>query len=128
MGFWDFFWIILWAFYVVAYIWVIFFVISDLFRDESIGGWGRAAWIIALILVPFLTGIIYVVARGDGIAARANASRSRAPESDEYRPAASASPAADIAQAKQLLDEGVISQGEFDALKSKALGNQFFGA
>ena len=49
-------------------------------------------------------------------------------ENDDYRPAASASPAEDIARAKALLDAGTISQGEFDALKSKALGNQYFGA
>ena len=50
------------------------------------------------------------------------------PESDDYRPSASTSPAEDIAKAKALLDAGTISQGEFDALKSKALGNQYFGA
>ena len=51
-----------------------------------------------------------------------------APESDDYRPTASANPADDIAKAKELLDAGIISQGEFDALKSKALGAGYFGA
>ncbi len=50
-----------------------------------------------------------------------------APEVDDYHPSASRDPDADIAQAQKLLDQGAISQGEFDALKSKALGNQYFG-
>ncbi|GAA2015152.1 hypothetical protein [Microbacterium ulmi] len=71
---------------------------------------------------------MYLIARRSGIAAPSNASRARAPEEDSYRPVASSSPAEDIARAKTLLDAGTISQGEFDALKSKALGNQYFGA
>ena len=53
--------------------------------------------------------------------------RGTVPEDDSYKPAASASPSDDIAKAKALLDAGTISQGEFDALKSKALGKQYFG-
>ena len=124
-----FFWWILWTFYLVAYLYVIFFVIQDLFRDEKLNGWWKALWIIALIFVPFLTGLIYVIARGKGIAQRQYQARARVVrEADDYAPAASSSPAADIARAKELLDAGTISQGEFDALKSKALGNQYFGA
>ena len=126
--FWDLFWFLIMTVYVVSYIFVLFYVISDLFRDDSVGGWGKAAWIVFLIFFPMLTAIVYLIARGSGIAARASASRVRVPEDDAYRPAASTSPASDIAQAKALLDAGTISQGEFEALKSKALGNQFFGA
>jgi hypothetical protein len=124
-----FFWWILWAFYVVAYFYVIFFVIRDLFRDDKLNGWLKALWIILLIFVPFLTGLIYVIVNGKGIAQREFEARGyTVAEVDEYSPAASASPAEDIAQAKALLDAGAISQGEFDALKSKALGNQYYGA
>lgn len=62
------------------------------------------------------------------MAARANATRARVAEDDGYRPARSADPAGDIAHAKALLDSGTITQGEFDALKSKALGGQYLGA
>ena len=123
-----FFWWLLWAFYFIAYLYVIIFVIRDLFRDDSLSGWLKALWIIALVFVPFLTGIIYVIARGKGIAEREYQSRATIPENDAYRPAASVSPAEDIARAKALLDAGTINQGEFEALKSKALGNQYFGA
>ena len=123
-----FFWWLLWAFYFIAYLYVIIFVIRDLFRDDSVNGWLKAVWIIALVFVPFLTGIVYIIVRGKGIAEREYQSRAVMAENDAYRPVASASPAEDIARAKALLDAGTISQGEFDALKSKALGNQYFGA
>ncbi len=124
-----FFWWLLWLFYIAAYIYVVILIISDLFRDEKVNGWLKAVWILFLVFVPFLTALVYVIARGKGMAERAAVSRGYTmPESDDYRPAASASPADDIAKAKELLDAGVISQGEFDALKSKALGNQFYGA
>lgn len=123
-----FFWWILWAFYFVAYFYVIFFVIRDLFRDDKANGWLKALWIILLVFVPFLTGLIYVIVNGKGIAEREYQARQVVAEVDDYAPAASTSPAEDIARAKSLLDSGAITQGEFDALKSKALGNQYFGA
>lgn len=125
-----FFWWLLWFFYIAAYIYVIILIISDLFRDEKASGWLKAVWIIFLVFVPFLTALVYVIVNGSAMAARSNAARSgyTAPEVDEYRPAASSNPTEDIAKAKELLDAGVISQGEFDALKSKAMGNQFYGA
>ncbi|WP_203579406.1 SHOCT domain-containing protein [Microbacterium hibisci] len=125
----DFIWFLLWSFYFIAYLYVVIVIITDLFRDEKLNGWLKALWIIALVFVPFLTALIYIIVNGKGMAQRAAAARGGVvPESDEYRPAASSSPAEDIAKAKELLDAGTITQGEFDALKSKALGNQYFGA
>jgi Mn2+/Fe2+ NRAMP family transporter len=124
-----FFWWILWFFYIAAYIYIVILIVSDLFRDEKLSGWLKAVWIIFLVFVPFLTALVYVIARGKGMAERSASSRGYpVPESDDYHPSASANPADDIAKAKALLDAGTISQGEFDALKSKALGNQYFGA
>ncbi|MDQ7877854.1 PLDc N-terminal domain-containing protein [Microbacterium sp. QXD-8] len=129
MFFGDFWWFLLWSFYFIAYLYVVIVIITDLFRDENLNGWLKALWIIALVFLPFLTAIVYIIARGKGMAERAQAARGGVvAESDDYRPAASASPAEDIAKAKALLDAGTISQGEFDALKSKALGHQYFGA
>jgi hypothetical protein len=123
-----FFWWFLWVFYLIAYFYVIFFVVRDVFRDDKANGWIKALWIILLVFVPFLTGIIYVIVNGKGIAEREYQSRATNAENDSYRPAASSSPTDDIARAKELLDAGTISQGEFDALKSKALGAGYFGA
>jgi hypothetical protein len=124
----DLFWWLLWIFWFVAYIYVVIVVITDLFRDDKLSGWFKALWIIALVFVPFLTALVYVIARGSGMAQRARERYVSAPENDDYKPAASSSPAEDIAKAKALLDAGTITQGEFDALKSKALGGQYFGA
>jgi Phospholipase_D-nuclease N-terminal len=124
----DFFWFLLWSFYFIAYLYVVILIITDLFRDHSLNGGFKALWIIALVFVPFLTALIYILARGKGMAQRLQVSRGVVAESDDYRPAASSSPSEDIAQATKLLDAGTITQGEFDALKSKALGNQYFGA
>ncbi len=125
----DFFWYLLWIFYFTAYIFMVFLIISDLFRDHKLNGWWKAVWIIFLIFAPFLTALVYVIARGKGMAERNAAARGGVvAETDDYRPSASATPAQDIAQAKELLDAGTISQGEYEALKSKALGNQYFGA
>ncbi|WP_314502415.1 PLDc N-terminal domain-containing protein [uncultured Microbacterium sp.] len=130
IGFGDFFWYLLWIFYFTVYIFMVFLIISDLFRDHKLNGWWKAVWIIFLIFMPFLTALVYVIARGRGMAERAAIARGggTAPEADDYRPSASSTPAADIAQAKALLDAGTISQGEYEALKSKALGHQYFGA
>ncbi len=124
----DAFWFLLWFFYIAAYIYVVILIITDLFRDTRLSGWWKAVWILFLFFVPFLTALVYLIARGSGMAARAQQGGGIVPEDGDYRPSASASPADDIAKAKALLDAGSISQGEFDALKSKALGNQYFGA
>ncbi|WP_396668349.1 SHOCT domain-containing protein [Microbacterium sp. R86528] len=124
----DLFWFALVSFYFIAYFFVMAMIIVDLFRDHELSGWWKALWIIFLIFVPFLTALVYVIARGSGMAKRAQAhGGGRVPEQDDYQPKASASPSEDIARAKALLDSGAISQGEFDALKSKALGNKYFG-
>lgn len=128
MAFWDFLWMLLGIVYVVSYAFVLIWVIGDLFRDDTMSGWGKAIWILFLVFVPMLTALVYLIARGSGMAARANAGRRHAREDDAYRPAASANPSGDIARAQALLADGTISQGEFDALKSKALGNQYFGS
>jgi uncharacterized membrane protein YhaH (DUF805 family) len=126
-GFWNFLWLIFWAFAFVAYLMVLFAILADLFRDRKLNGWWKAVWVIFLIFVPWLTALVYLIARGRGMAERNAVQRQTVPEDNDYglHPVASANPASDIAQAKDLLDQGVISQNEFDALKAKALGQRF---
>lgn len=127
MSIWDVFWTVIWGFFFFAYLFVLILIVIDLFRDHTLNGWWKALWILFLVFVPFVTALVYLVARGQGMAERSMRGRGRPGEIDDYRPAASTSPANDIARAKELLDSGAITQGEFDALKSKALGNQYFG-
>ena len=70
MSFWDIVWFIIISFAFVAYLMVLFSIIGDLFRDQEMSGWVKALWIIALIVVPFLSAFIYIVARGKGMAER----------------------------------------------------------
>ena len=116
-----------WVFVFFAYLMVLFSIIGDLFRDSELNGWVKAIWIIFLIFVPFLTALIYLIARGNGMTKRglAQAAEQRKLQ-DEYirQTAGTAAPASsvdDIAKAKSLLDSGAITQAEFDAIKAKAL-------
>ena len=70
MDFWDFFWLLVWSFFFIAYLIVLFQIVADLFRDRELSGWWKALWIVFLILLPVLTSLVYLVARGRGMAER----------------------------------------------------------
>jgi hypothetical protein len=126
MGFWDFFWLLLWSFFFVMYLMVLFHIISDLFRDESLNGWLKALWLIALLVVPFLSALIYLIARGRGMAERQTRQiESSRAATDQYiqTVAGRSNPAGEIETAKDLLDSGTITQAEFETLKQKALAS-----
>lgn len=123
MDFWDFFWLMVYSFFFVAYLMVLFQIIADLFRDHELSGWWKALWIIFLIFLPVLTALVYLIARGRGMAERHAEGMAQAKQAtDTYiREVAGPSPADQIASAKALLDAGTISPAEFERLKSKAL-------
>ncbi|GAA3887301.1 SHOCT domain-containing protein [Leifsonia kafniensis] len=120
---WDVIWTFFWIFAFVAYLMILFSVISDIFRDHKLNGWLKALWIIFLVWVPFLTALVYLIARGRSMAERAAAAQQRAQHAAEsyIKDVAGTSTADEIAKAKALLDSGAISADEFAALKAKAL-------
>lgn len=122
-NFWDSILLMISAFVFVAYLIIMFQIVVDLFRDEDMGGGSKVLWIIGLIFIPMLTAIIYIVARGRGMSKRQHASVKRAQsETEAYiKGVVGKSPAADIAEAKALLDAGTINADEFAKLKAKAL-------
>jgi len=126
-NFWSIIWIVIWSFFFVAYLFVLFYVLTDLFRDHELSGWWKALWIIFLIFMPYLTALVYIIARGRGMAERQGAAIQQARTAqDAYIKQVAGSgggkSAADhIADAKALLDNGTINQAEFDQLKAKAL-------
>ncbi len=122
-NFWDVVWLMVSTFFFVAYLIIMFQIVVDLFRDDELGGGSKVLWVIGLIFLPVLTAIIYIVARGQGMATRQRASMQRAKSDTEayIKGVAGRTPAAEIAEAKALLDAGTISQAEFDRLKAKAL-------
>ena len=124
MNFGDFFWLLIWSFFFVMYLMILFHIIGDLFRDKELSGWWKALWMIALIIVPFLTAFIYLIARGRGMAERQAGEMRHAQEAtDSYiqQVAGRSNPTDQIATAKNLLDQGTINQTEFDRLKASAL-------
>lgn len=123
-SFWDFLWtgVVIFAF--IAYLMILFNILADLFwRDHKTSGLVKAIWVIFLIVLPYLTAFVYLIARGKGMAERAREQALQAKQqTDDYiRDAAGRSPAQEIADAKALLDAGAITGAEFDALKAKAL-------
>ncbi|HOM14874.1 MAG TPA: SHOCT domain-containing protein [Rubrivivax sp.] len=123
-NFWDMVWLMISTFFFVAYLIIMFQIVVDLFRDHELGGFAKVLWVIGLIFLPVVTAIIYIIARGSGMSRRQLASMEKAKAQTEtyIKEVAGKSPAADIADAKALLDAGTINQAEFDRLKAKALG------
>ncbi|MDI9975235.1 MULTISPECIES: SHOCT domain-containing protein [Rhodococcus] len=122
-GFWDFFWIVIVSFLFVSYLMVLFQIITDLFRDHRMSGWLKALWLLFLFLIPFLSALIYLIVRNEGMTERSAAAFRQVKQAQDshIRDIAGKSPAQQIADAKALLDSGAITPQEFETLKSKAL-------
>ena len=124
MSFWDVLWLIFISFAFVAYLMVMFSILGDLFRDRDTSGVVKAVWVTALIFLPLLTSLVYLIARGRGMTERSvrHAATVRQQQDAYIRDVAGqTTPSDQIAQARALLDAGAISQPEYEALKSKAL-------
>ena len=126
-GFWgsigDLIWWFLSIFVLLTYIMAVFSIFGDLFRDHKLGGFAKAVWAFFLIFVPFITALVYLIARGRGMSERSAAQVKQFKEAqDSYiQEVAGTSPAEQIARAKELLDAGTISEEEFQHLKTRAL-------
>ena len=121
----GFLWDLFAIFFFVVYFMLLFYILSDLFRDHELNGWAKTFWIIFLILFPFLTILIYMIARGPGMQKRALAQAQQFQKAqDEYiKSVAGNSPTEQIAKAQELLAAGTINQDEFNAIKAKALAS-----
>jgi ABC-type multidrug transport system fused ATPase/permease subunit len=123
----DVLWTLLIFFLWVIWFWLLFTVFIDVFRRHDIGGWKKALWLIFVIILPFLGVFIYIITQNDGMTQRnVERAQSQRAQFDQYvRETADASggAAAEIDTAKQLLDQGAITQAEFDAIKQKALAS-----
>jgi hypothetical protein len=120
----DILWTMLVFFGWVIWFWLLITVFGDLFSRHDISGWGKAGWIVLLVVLPYLGVFIYLIAQGAHMAERkAQRSQAARAEFDDYvkTVAAPGGAAAEIEKAKQLLDSGAITQPEFDAIKAKAL-------
>jgi Short C-terminal domain/Phospholipase_D-nuclease N-terminal len=118
----EVFWTMVLFFAWVAWIWIVVTVLIDVFRRDDIGGWGKAAWVVFVIVLPFLGVLVYLIAQHDGMRER-SVRRAEAQKTafDPYVRETAGGSAAEIAKAKELLDAGTITQAEFEAIKARAL-------
>ena len=111
-------------FFFVIWIWILITILTDLFRDHELSGWAKAAWVFFLVFIPFLTALIYLIARGAGMRDRTIKAQADAKKHfDEYvrEQAHSSSPADELHKLAELKDKGALSPEEFDRAKAKLL-------
>jgi hypothetical protein len=115
------------VFLFAAWLMILFVIIGDLFRDHAMSGWGKAAWVLFLIFVPFLAALIYLIARGEGMRERQLAHQQEAQKQlDAYiRQTAGSgggSAADELAKLSKLHDEKKLSDEEFERAKANIVG------
>jgi uncharacterized membrane protein len=110
-------------FFFVVWVWILITILSDLFRDHELSGWAKAAWVLFLVFIPFLTALIYLIARGEGMREGAIKAQAEAKQHfDTYvRQQAHTSPADELHKLNELKEKGAISAEEFDRAKVKLL-------
>jgi hypothetical protein len=123
--FFGIFWEILIFFAWVIFIWIAITVLIDVFRRHDLSGWGKAAWTIFIVLIPWIGVLVYLIVNHSGMTERRiQEAQTQRAQFDEYVRATAGSgggAASEIEKAKQLLDSGALTQAEFDAIKAKAL-------
>ncbi|WP_329619301.1 SHOCT domain-containing protein [Streptomyces sp. NBC_01255] len=122
------FWTMLWFFLWIMWLFLLFKVITDIFRDHDLGGWGKAGWLIFCILLPYLGVLVYVIARGKSMGQRdiKQAKASEAAFQDYIRKTAGTGPStggstAELARLADLKEKGAITDEEFEKAKAKVL-------
>jgi putative oligomerization/nucleic acid binding protein/phospholipase D-like protein len=108
----------------VIWIWILITILTDLFRDHELSGWGKAAWVLFLVFIPFLTALIYLIARGSGMRDRTIKAQADAKKHfDEYvrEQAHAGSPADELHKLSELKAKGDLSDAEFEQAKAKLL-------
>jgi hypothetical protein len=114
------------VFFFVIWIWILITILTDLFRDHELSGWGKAAWVLFLVFIPFLTALIYLIARGSGMRDRAIKAQTDAKQHfdayvREQAHTSASSPADELHKLNELKEKGAISSEEFDKAKAKLL-------
>ena len=110
-------------FFFVIWIWILITILTDLFRDHEASGWTKAAWVLFLVFIPFLTALVYLIVRGSGMRDRTIKAQADAKKHfDEYvRTQAHTTPADELHKLAELKDKGALTDAEFDKAKAKLL-------
>lgn len=122
---WELVWTTFTIFAIIVYLFLLWGIISDLFRDPKLNGWFKVIWIIFLLCTPYLSAFVYLILRGKGMAERSQkAAKDQRAVLEEYiRDTAAIGASEEIARGKALLDAGALTSDEFVALKHKALAH-----
>jgi hypothetical protein len=123
-SFWDILWTMLLVFAWIAFFMLLFYALADLFSRRDCSGWKKAAWILFMLVMPFIGVLSYFIANGDAMAERrlGEAQAAQSATDDYIRSVAGSSgPTDQIASAKGLLDSGAITPEEYEQLKARAL-------
>ena len=121
---WESFLTMLWFFLFVIWIWLLIMVFSDIFRSHELSGWGKALWLIFVILMPYLGVFVYLIARGKEMSEhRIQDAQQREQQMRSYVQdvAGSGSAASEIERLAALQAQGTITEEEFRAAKAKLL-------
>jgi hypothetical protein len=107
----------------MIWIWILFTIISDLFRDHEMSGWAKALWIILLVFIPFLTALVYLIVRGGEMRERALVAQAEAKHhADDYvRQVTHTTPADELHKLHDLREKGALTAEEYDRAKAKLL-------
>lgn len=121
----DIFVTMLFVFAWILYIWIAIVVLIDIFKRRDLSGWGKAGWVIAIVVLSWLGVLIYLIVNHDGMNDRriADAKAAQGHLDDYIRSVGGGGPASEIEKAKGLLDSGAINQAQFDAIKAKVLAS-----
>jgi divalent metal cation (Fe/Co/Zn/Cd) transporter len=109
----------------VVWIWILWTILTDLFRNHEMSGWLKAVWIVFLIFIPYLTAIVYLIAEGGEMRERTLRAQAEAKHAaDDYiRAAAHVSPAEELHKLHELVEKGALTEAEYERAKAKLLGN-----
>ena len=121
----NLFWTMMWFFLWIVWIFFLIRIMIDVLRSRDIGGWAKAGWTVFIIVLPFLGALVYLIARGKGMAERdmgAAVAADQEPRS-YIQSAAGTSPsvAEEVNKLVTLRDQGVLTDQEFAAQKAKVL-------
>ncbi|WP_411108828.1 SHOCT domain-containing protein [Streptomyces sp. c-19] len=123
------FWTMLWFFLWIMWLFLLFKVVTDIFRDHSLNGWAKAGWLIFCIVLPYLGVLAYVIARGKSMGER-DVKRARESEAafQEYirktagpQGGGSGGSADELARLADLKEKGALTPEEFEKAKARVL-------
>ena len=120
----DLFWAMLWFFLWIVWIWLVISLFTDIFRSDDLSGWGKAAWVLFLVFLPYLGAFVYLIARGKSMQERAQremAVREQMTRAYIQDVAGQSSSTEELARLAQLRDTGALTEAEFQAQKDKIL-------